>query len=313
MSRHLSSGRVAISNLRRPDEGVADLKISIIGAGRVGQTIGRLARGAGYEITDVVCRTRRSATAAVRFIGAGNPQRAARVHLSAADLILIATPDDRISEAVELVMNNASSVSRAVALHTSGAIASDVLDRLRERGLATGSCHPLQTFESPARAHALAGRSYFCIEGEPRAVRAARRLVRRIGARYFEIPTEMKSLYHAAAVMASGGVVALLSISLELLERCGLSGAESKKVLMPLVEGTVANVSAVGPAHALTGPVRRGDAGTVRRNMKSIADVSSDWLEVYRQLAARSLTLAERAKIDDRSLDEVRKALGIKQ
>ena len=119
----------------------------------------------------------------------------------------------------------------------------------------------------------------------------------------------MKSLYHAAAVMASGGVVALLSISLELLERCGLSSAESKKVLMPLVEGTVANVRAVGPARALTGPVRRGDAGTVRRNMKSIADVSSDWLEVYRQLAVRSLTLAERAKIDDKSLDEVIKAV----
>ena len=313
MSRHLSSVRVAISNLRRCGEGVFDLKISIIGAGRVGQTMGRLARLAGYEITDVVCRSRRASAAAVRFIGAGNPQQAARVRLSPSDLILIATPDDRISEAVELVMNNASSVSRAVALHTSCAIASDVLNRLRERGLATGSCHPLQTFESPARALELAGRSYFCIEGEPRAVLAARRLVRRIGARYFEIPTEMKSLYHAAAVMASGGVVALLSISLELLERCGLSGVESKKVLMPLVEGTVGNVSAVGPALALTGPVRRGDAGTVRRNMKSIADVSSDWLEVYRQLAARSLTLAERAKIDDKSLDEVRKALRIKQ
>ena len=89
------------------------MKISIIGAGRVGQTMGRLARGAGYEITDVVCRSRRSAVAAVRFFGAGNAQSAARARLSPADLILIATPDDRISEAVELVMNNASSVGRA--------------------------------------------------------------------------------------------------------------------------------------------------------------------------------------------------------
>ncbi|MGA9771775.1 MAG: DUF2520 domain-containing protein [Blastocatellia bacterium] len=285
------------------------MKISIIGAGRVGQTIGRLARESGYEIIDVVCRSRRSATAAVRFIGAGNPQKSTGVRLSAADLILIATPDDKIGEAVELVMNSASSPGRAVALHTSGAISSDVLARLTARGLATGSCHPLQTFESPTRAHAQARHSYFCIEGDARAVRAARRLVRRIGARYFEIPTEMKSLYHAAAVMASGGVVALLSISLELLERCGLSEVESKKVLMPLVEGTVANVRAFGPARALTGPVRRGDAGTVRRNLKAIADVSSDWLEIYRLLAARSLTLAARAKIDDKSLDEVRKSL----
>lgn len=285
------------------------MKISIIGAGRVGQTIGRLARDAGYEIIDVVCRSRRSAIAAVRFIGAGNPQRAARVRLSPADLILIATPDDKISEAVDLIMNNSSGVSRAVALHTSGAIASDALNRLAARGLDTGSCHPLQTFESPARALEAAGHSYFCIEGNPRAVRVARRLVRQIGARYFEIPTEMKSLYHAAAVMASGGVVALLSISLELLERCGLSGAESKKVLMPLVEGTVANVRAVGPARALTGPVRRGDAGTVRRNMKAVSDVSSDWLEVYRLLAARGLTLAGRAGIDDKSLEEVMKTV----
>jgi predicted short-subunit dehydrogenase-like oxidoreductase (DUF2520 family) len=289
------------------------LKISIIGAGRVGQTIGRLAREAGYEIIDVVCRSQRSATAAARFIGAGNPHSATRVHLSPADLILIATPDDKIGEAVELVMNDASNLSRAVALHTSGAIASDVLDPLAARGLATGSCHPLQTFESPERALELAGRSYFCIEGDPRATRAARRLVSRIGARYFEIPTEMKSLYHAAAVMASGGVVALLSISLELLERCGLSGIESKKVLMPLVEGTVANVRAVGPVRALTGPVRRGDAGTVRRNMKAVAAVSNDWVEIYRQLAARGLTLARRAKINDKSLDELFKTLGEKQ
>ena len=290
-----------------------DLKISIIGAGRVGQTIGRLAREAGYEITDVVCRSRRSERCRRSLHRRGQSATAARVRLSPADLILIATPDDKISEAVELVMNNTSSIGRAVALHTSGAIASDVLDRLTERGLATGSCHPLQTFESPTRALELAGRSYFCIEGEPRAVRAARRLVRRIGARYFEIPTEMKSLYHAAAVMASGGVVALLSISLELLERCGLSGLESKKVLMPLSRRNGRKRARGRPCARATGPVRRGDAGTVRRNMKSIADVSSDWLEVYRQLAARSLTLAERAKIDDKSLDEVRKALGIKQ
>jgi predicted short-subunit dehydrogenase-like oxidoreductase (DUF2520 family) len=288
------------------------LKLSIIGAGRVGQTIGRLAREAGYEITDVVCRSRRSSRAAVRFIGAGKADSVAHVHLSRADLILIATPDDKIGEAVELVMNNASSVGRAVALHTSGAIASDVLDRLAARGLATGSCHPLQTFESPERALELTLHSYFCIEGDPRAARAARRLVSRIGARYFEIPTEMKSLYHAAAVMASGGVVALLSISLELLEQCGLGVIESKKVLMPLVKGTVANVRAVGPVRALTGPVRRGDAGTVRRNMEAVAAVSGEWLEVYRQLAARGLTLARRAKLDDKSLDELVKTLGVK-
>jgi predicted short-subunit dehydrogenase-like oxidoreductase (DUF2520 family) len=284
------------------------LKISIIGAGSVGQTIGRLAREAGYEITDVVSRRKRSAMAAAQFIGAGRPLSSVEARLNAADILLIATPDDRIGEAVELALNSASSFNRAVALHTSGAVASDVLKSLAARGMATGSCHPLQTFESPLRALELIPSSYFCIEGDPRAARAARRLVRRLGARYFEIPTEMKSLYHAAAVMASGGVVALLSISLDILKQCGLSDAQSRKALLPLVEGTVANVRAVGPRRALTGPIPRGDHGTVARNMKALALLDKQWLEIYRQLAARSLTLVAQSNIDRASLDELIKS-----
>lgn len=285
------------------------MRLSIIGAGRVGQTIGRLARAAGDEIVDVVCRSRSSALAAVAFIGAGRPRTAARARLLPADVFLIATPDDRIADAVKLLLKEAWRISGAVALHTSGARASDILGALREAGFATGSCHPLQTFESPARAIEILRGAYFCIEGEPRAVRAARRLVKKIGARHFEISTEMKGLYHAAAVMASGGVTALVSISLEMLARCGLSDAQARRVLLPLVEGTVANIRAVGPARALTGPVRRGDAGTVARNLQALAAMDANWLEVYRQLAARSLVLAERAGLDRASLAELRRLL----
>jgi predicted short-subunit dehydrogenase-like oxidoreductase (DUF2520 family) len=140
-------------------------------------------------------------------------------------------------------------------------------------------------------------------------MRAARRLVKKIGAHHFEIPTEMKSLYHAAAVMASGGVTALVSISLEMLARCGLSEAQARRVLLPLVEGTVANIHAVGPARALTGPVRRGDAGTVTRNLHALAAVDASWREIYRQLAARGLVLAERAGLDRAALAELRRRL----
>jgi predicted short-subunit dehydrogenase-like oxidoreductase (DUF2520 family) len=285
------------------------VKLSIIGAGRVGQTIGRMARAAGYDITDVVCRSRRSALAAVGFIGAGNAQAYGRARLSAADLIFIATPDDKIKEAVELISRDASSIGRAAVLHASGALASDALGLLSCKRFSVGSCHPLQTFESPSRALNLARSSYFCIEGEPGAVRAARKLTRKIGARHFEIPTEMKSLYHAAAVMASGGVVALASISLEILARCGLTESEARRVLQPLIEGTLANMRAVGPSRALTGPVPRGDTGTVEKNMAALADVDSNWLEIYRLLALRGLTLAEEDGRDKTALRRSRKVL----
>jgi predicted short-subunit dehydrogenase-like oxidoreductase (DUF2520 family) len=285
------------------------MRITILGAGRVGQTLGRAAHEAGYEVGEIICRSRRSSVAAAKFIGAGEPQAASRARLTPADLILISTPDDSILDGVETVRANASRVGRAVVLHTSGALASDLLSPLARQGMAVGSCHPLQTFESPARALALTRGSYFCIEGDARARIAARRLVRRIGGKHFEIATGMKGLYHAAAVMASGGVVALVSISLEMIERCGLEGSQSKKVLLPLVEGTIASLRAVGAARALTGPVRRGDTGTVKRNLEALAAVDSDWLEIYLRLARRSAMLAEQAGASKQQMAELRRLL----
>lgn len=283
------------------------MKISIIGAGRVGQTLGRLAHTVGYEIIDVVCRTSRSANRAVIFIGAGKAQSLARVVLSQTDIVFITTPDDQIAKAVELI--NQSSLKRAVALHTSGALSSEVLQPLKIHGFAVGSCHPLQSFASPNSGLSLIPQTYFCIEGDGRAVRQARRFVKAIGANHFEIAKEKKHLYHAAAVLASGGVTTLLSAALELLSHCGLSEREARRVLLPLAEGTIQNLAAVGAAKALTGPVRRGDAGTVRKNMQALADVDLALVEIYRLLTERSLTLAEEAGANEVLLDEVRKVL----
>jgi predicted short-subunit dehydrogenase-like oxidoreductase (DUF2520 family) len=119
----------------------------------------------------------------------------------------------------------------------------------------------------------------------------------------------MKGLYHAAAVMASGGVTALVSISVEILSRCGLTEREAVNVLLPLVEGTIANVRTVGAARALTGPVRRGDAGTVRRNIDALKETDRDWIEAYRLLARRSLVLAERAGTDKQALKKLHSLL----
>ncbi len=269
------------------------LKLSIIGAGRVGQTLGRLGREAGYEIVDVVCRSRRSALKAARFIGAGTPQTASSKSRRPADVIFITTPDDRIGEATQLILDSTQQADRAVVLHASGAVSSEALAALRESGFVVGSCHPLQAFESPQQALTVIRQSYFCIEGDGGAVRAARSFVRRIGARSFEIPTDKKPLYHAAAVLAAGGITALLSVSFGALGRCGLNEAQARRVLLPLTKATLANVGAIGPRRALTGPARRGDVGTVRRNMEALAANDLQWLAIYRLLAAQGLRLIE--------------------
>jgi predicted short-subunit dehydrogenase-like oxidoreductase (DUF2520 family) len=275
----------------------------------VGATLGRLARLSGYEICDLVAGSRRSALAAARFIGAGRPSSRTRPEIGRADLVLISTRDAAISDAVRLLAINAPALGPAVVLHTSGSLSSSALSPLTSHGIAVGSCHPLQTFEQPQRALNRVPGSYFCIEGDPRAVRAATALVRRLKGRPFSIPTDKKGLYHAAAVLASGGVASLLSVSLEMLSRCGLPEGRSRRILLPLVEATVGNVGALGARRAVTGPIPRGDTETVARNIEALRAGDPRWLELYVLLAERSIQMAEGRISDKRALLRMRKLL----
>lgn len=290
------------------------IRLTVIGAGRVGRALGRLARQGGYSIRDVVCRSQQNATRAVRFIGAGNPQAASRAKLKAADVFLIATPDDLIETAARTVATArietlGVGLRRPAVLHTSGALSSNVLSPLRNHGFAVGSCHPLQSVESAVRGARLLADAFFCVEGDPRAVRSARLLVRAIGARSFQLDPGSKGIYHASAVFASGGVTALISISLELLSLAGVPESKARQALLPLIEGTVDNIKLRGPARALTGPVRRGDAGTVLINIRALANLRPEWLDLYRFLALRGVSLAEQAGIEESSLAEVRRVI----
>jgi predicted short-subunit dehydrogenase-like oxidoreductase (DUF2520 family) len=177
-------------------------------------------------------------------------------------------------------------------LHTSGALSSNVLSPLAGAGFRTGSLHPLLSVSDPAAGAAKLRGAFFCLEGDRSAVRIARQVVRDLGGHSFSIAPGNKALYHAAAVMASGHLIALFDIAIEMLARCGLSERRAREVLLPLVASTVANLSVKNSAGALTGTFARGDVATVERHLAAIEKESlPEALAAYVLLGRRSLSL----------------------
>jgi predicted short-subunit dehydrogenase-like oxidoreductase (DUF2520 family) len=134
--------------------------------------------------------------------------------------------------------------------------------------------------------------------------------VRRLGARSFSIKTADKALYHAAAVTASGHMIALFDIASEMLARCGLDAKDARAILMPLVRSTLYNLTEHEPARALTGTFARADVETVRRHLRAIRNQKMpDALEAYTLLGRRSLRLAREGGADSVLLKEIAESL----
>jgi predicted short-subunit dehydrogenase-like oxidoreductase (DUF2520 family) len=297
--------------------------IAIIGFGRLGQALAMALRSAAYPILALVARRAPEAKRVVLLARKGNSALALGAdnleQLPATDLIIIATPDDVIEEtarrlaAIEIGRTEITRARRRTVLHTSGALSSTVLSPLKQLGFYTGSLHPLVSVsDGRAGAKALRG-AFYCLEGEPAAMRVARLIVRDLEGTGFSIPSEKKALYHAAAVMASPHVTALFDLATEMLSACGLSRKGAREALLPLLESTVNNLKVADPAKALTGTFARGDIATVKKHLAALSELSREGndeaSEIYRRLGLHSLKLAEKNKLDPQLLEQIRKLL----
>ncbi len=265
--------------------------LAIIGAGRVGRALGRLLRQLDWEIGAVVTRGEASARRAVRFIGAGKASAGMTRQILASRVILIATPDDEIAVvALELARIGEEELRGRVVLHTSGGLGSDVLDALRKHGAAVGSMHPLQSFSGVA-VPSLEGK-VFTIEGDAPAVQVARRIARALGGSPVRIAGSKKLLYHAAAAMAAGHVLAVEEAAAQLLVSLGMRRNEAVRALLPLTRQVLENFKTLGPRAAWTGPLSRGDYEVVRAHLDALRESPKEFAQAYEalnRLAARVL------------------------
>jgi predicted short-subunit dehydrogenase-like oxidoreductase (DUF2520 family) len=283
--------------------------VSIVGCGRLGGALALALNACGYRLEGLVARRLSHAQAIQKLIGKNTLALSERQlnRLPASELILIATPDDVIGKVARTIaLSQKQNGQGRTVLHTSGALSSEVLSALAGAGFQVGSLHPLVSISDPQTGAENLRTAFFCLEGDRSAVRLADALVRDLGGRSFSIAAADKALYHAAAVTASGHVVALIDIALEMLGRCGLSRSRARQVLLPLVKSTVDNLSANDPARALTGTFARGDVATVQRHLAAINEQHlTAALAAYTLLGRRSLSLAGKNKADESALNQI--------
>jgi len=296
---------------------VKKLGISIIGAGRIGRALGRCLREQGWKIHSVVTRSQATAHRAVRSIGGGSGSGGLSPSVLSASVILISVPDSAIAAVVNrLAAFGKADLQNKTVFHTSGAFSSEVLARLRPLGTAVGSIHPLQTF-SGVGIPALDGR-IFAIEGDPAAVRVARAITRALGGQPLLLAAPIKPLYHAAAVISAGQVLALEETAIRIFVSLGMKRQEALKAALPLTRQVLENLGHIGARAAWTGPLARGDYSIIAIHEDVLQLLPLEYLHAYRavnRLAARLLArdpdsaLRELAKVSSK-IDSQRKSTG---
>ncbi|WP_036664901.1 Rossmann-like and DUF2520 domain-containing protein [Paludibacterium yongneupense] len=239
--------------------------LNIVGAGRLGKVIARLARNSGrYRVAGICNRSPESAAAAVAFVGEGRAC-ASLSALPAADMWLLAVPDAAIGRvAAELAMQ-ARVAPGALAFHASGACEAALLGPLARRGLRCASLHPAFSFADAERAVATFAGTRCALEGEADACVELESLARDIGGLPFRLAPGGKPAYHAALCVASNYLLALTALAQELA--CAGGVEQALPLIGALMRQTLENALEIGPQAALTGPIARGDVQTVARHL----------------------------------------------
>ena len=288
------------------DTFVKGIKVGIIGTGTLGTAMAIKLSRAGLK---VVAGSSRRGISSRRLEGRIEGFKAVSnqevVDLS--DLVFITTPDGVIGE----VASSLKWGEGKMAVHMSGSLSSEALLPAKEMGAKVGVLHPIQSFSSPEEALNNLPGSFFSIEGEIKDV--LYKIVELLGGRAIEISPDDKPLYHISCVMVSNYFVALVDKATSIWERFGVKREEALDFLLPLIKGTLRNMERLGIPVCLTGPIERGDRGTIELHVKKIRESYPELLPLYRELGLITISVALRkGRIDDKKASEIKEVLEVR-
>lgn len=285
------------------------MEFAIIGAGRLGTSLGFALVAKGHTLRALTCRRLASARQSRGIIGQGaaliDNARAARL----ADILFLCLPDEKIPLVAKSLAQTRVAWARKTVFHTSGLLPASVLAPLQKKGAAIASFHPVQSFPLKKTPVSRWAGVYVGIEGDRKACRLATTLAHELGARPFFLQAESKPTYHAACSIASGFFIVLLDAALQLLRDAGIQASQSRRLLFPLVEGTLQNVKELDTPSALTGPVVRGDISSIQKHLQALSS-RPELTEAYRCLSRLALKQAKKSGLTQPKIKALKNLLG---
>ena len=280
--------------------------IGFIGAGTTGTALAVRLNQQGYQVSAVSSRSLASAEKLADRISGCKVYSESQEVADIAQLVFITTPDDTIAKvAAEVQWHNGQSV-----VHCSGAHSIDILESAKQKGTNTGCFHPLQTFASVDQAIENIPGSTFAIEAEEPLASMLKEMATTLEGDWVILKAGDKVLYHAAAVFACNYLVTLVKLATDLWQTFEVQPAQATKALMPLLQGTLSNIENVGLPNCLTGPIARGDLGTISRHLESLEKQAPSLLSIYKELGQQTIPIAQaKGKIDSQRAEELKALL----
>ena len=281
-------------------------KVGFIGAGTVGTALAIRLSERGFQVVAVSSRSQASAEKLAREIDGCEAINNNQAVADAAELVFITTPDGAIASVVSEVKWQAG---QAV-IHCSGADSTATLEPARQSGARVGAFHPLQTFASVKQAIDNISGSTFAIEAEEPLLITLKDMATALEGHWIELKAEDKVIYHAAAVIACNYLVTLVKLATDLWQTFDVPTDEATRALMPLLRGTLNNIDNVGIPQCLTGPIARGDSGTINKHIDALGKVAPEVLSTYRELGRQTIPVAlAKGKIDEQQAQELQRLL----
>ena len=279
------------------------LRTGFIGAGRTGTALAVRLSQKGWPVVAVYSRTSSSARKLAGLVPGCRVCHTAQELADVTELVFITTPDDAIAQ----VCSGVAWHPGQGVVHCSGAHSVDILKPAEKLGAAAGSFHPLQTFADVSQAVENLPGSTFAVEGEEPLLSVLKELAGVLDGNWVELKPGDKVLYHAAAVFACNYLVTLVKLAVDLWGNFGVGPREATKALLPLVRGTVNNIEGVGLPDCLTGPVARGDLGTIEKHLSALESENPALLAAYSELGLQTVPIAlARGGIHKQKAEEMR-------